>query len=494
MKKIKRLLSATFALILTLILVTPAFAAGKNAETKGTITINNAEPGRTYKAYCLFDLSYDGKEHYGYTVNKNWEKFFTEDVVGKTMVNIDATNGNVTLKDGTEQGMQNLAKAAKDYAEANSIQAVQEKTTLVNEKKVTFENLPLGYYMTTTNVGGLYALDTTNPNTEMFEKNTSPTISKSADKTNAAYGTNIHYTIPFTRGGYVWGDYVITDVMTGLEMTDAQVKGIKITVEGKNIASNCTINYLSGNGSNTLKVTILAETLKKYTSGTEFVLEYDAVAKKTVSMDNKVSMEYKNGPDATEHTPMYEVKVANYEFVVKKTDEDGKVLNGAVFGLYPDEACTEENRLKFIKTGDKYRLAGKTEDNGAIADIAAGQVTIEGLAAGTYYLKEIASPAGYNKLIKPVKVQIDANINTNSSSKYYNQAFDDNGNRLDPTIKMNDGKVTKVGNEFILTIINKTGAELPSTGGIGTTVFYVVGGVLILTAVIVLMVKKRKDH
>lgn len=487
MKKMKRILSAALALILTLVLVTPAFAAGQDTNKSGTITINNAEPGKTYKAYRLFDLSYDGKGHYGYTVNEAWVKFFTEDAEGKTLVNIDETNGNVTLKDNTEQGMQNLASKAKNYAEAHSIKAVQEHTTQANEKNVTFANLPLGYYMTTTNAGGLYALDTTNPNTEMFEKNTKPTINKSADKTNAAYGEIVNYEIPFTIGGYIWGDYIITDIMTGLDMTLEQQKSVTIKNGEQDIANQCKIEYTSGNGSNTLKVTIPADVLKKYTSGTKLVLKYAAVAKKTVSMDNKVSMEYKNGPNKTEKTPEYEVKVANYEFVVKKTDEDDKVLDGAVFGLYTDAACTEQKRMKFIKTENKYRLAEKNENG--VADIVAGQVTIEGLAAGTYYLKEISAPDGYNKLIKPVKIVITENRNEEGTS-----AFDNLGNRIDPTITMNDGQINKVGNEFILKIINKTGTELPSTGGIGTTIFYVVGSVLILGAVIVLVAKKRKDN
>lgn len=496
MKKMKRILSAALALILTLVLVTPAFAAGQDTNKSGTITINNAEPGKTYKAYRLFDLSYDGNGHYGYTVNEAWVKFFTEDAEGKALVNIDETNGNVTLKDNTEQGMQNLASKAKSYAETNTIQAVKEYTTQANEKKVTFANLPLGYYMTTTNAGGLYALDTTNPNTEMFEKNTKPTINKSADKTNAAYGEIVNYEIPFTIGGYIWGDYIITDIMTGLDMTDEQVKNVKISLNNQNISESYTVKYDKNSpkaGANTLKVTIPAETLKKYTSGTKLVLKYAAVAKKTVSMDNKVSMEYKNGPNQTEKTPEYEVKVANYEFNIKKTDETGSILNGATFELYTDKECTQTNIMKFVKDEAKntYRLAEAGETN-VVTTISAGQAKIEGLAAGTYYLKETVAPDGYNKLVKPVEIVIKANLNTTENSKYHGQAFNEDGTRINPTITMNGVNIP--GDEFILQVINKTGTELPSTGGIGTTIFYVVGSVLILGAVIVLVAKKRKDN
>lgn len=492
MKKIKKLMGVMFAIMMTFILATPAFAAG-TSNRQGTITINNAEIGKTYKAYRLFDLSLDASnKNYGYTLNEKWKKFFTTDE-GKGFVTIDEENGNVKLVDETEASMQALATAAQTYAEKNKIEAEVTKEA-ANDQKIVFEKLTLGYYMVTTNAGGLYALDTTNPDTVMYEKNTKPTISKSADKTNAAYGQTVHYTIPFTRGGYVWGDYIITDEMTGLDMTVEQQSGVIIKDAEQKLVSGCTVEYIPGTDSNILKVTIPATVLEKYEPGTKFVLEYDATAKKIVSMDNKVSMEYKNGPNGTsESTPEYEVKVANYEFVVKKTDANKQLLNGATFGLYTDKECTEEKRMKFIQTGDVYRLA-ESNEIGATTTINAGKATIEGLAAGTYYLKEIVAPDGYNKLVKPVKIEIGANLNNVSGSSFKGQAFNNDGSRIDPTIKVNGTEVTKDGSEFILTVINKTGTELPSTGGIGTTMFYVVGGVLILAAVVVLMVKKRMNH
>lgn len=494
MKKIKKLMGVMFAIMMVFILATPAFAAG-TPNSQGKITINNAEIGKIYKAYRLFDLSLDAKnKNYGYTLNETWKEFFTTGK-GKDYVTIDEENGNVKLVDETEAGMQALATVAQGYAESGSLSAEREQEA--TSEKIIFDKLPLGYYMVTTNAGGLYALDTTDTDVEMYEKNTEPTISKSADKTNAAYGTNVHYTIPFTRGGYVWGDYVITDIMTGLDMTKKQVRDIKITVENTNIATDCSIDYQENfpeTGSNTLQVMIPREVLERYKSGTKFVLEYDAVAKKTVSMDNKVTMKYQNGPKEEDgkETPPYEVKVANYEFTVKKTDETGNILNDATFELYTDKDCTPDNSMKFVKdkATNTYRLAEAEETS--ITAITAGQAKIEGLEEGTYYLKETAAPDGYNKLVKPVEIVIKANLNKTEGSKYYGQAFDENGSRINPTITMNSTEIP--GDEFILQVVNKTGTELPSTGGIGTTMFYVAGSVLILAAVVVLMVKKRMNH
>lgn len=488
MRKIKRILSAALALVLSLVLVMPAFAAGND----GSITINNAQPGKTYQAYRLFDLSLSGS-NYGYTLNDQWKDFFTTGA-GKDMVHIDAENGNVTLADTSAAGVQALAQAAQTYAAANTGKVTAYPST-GTAPTLTFSNLPLGYYLVTTDAGALQALDTTNKDAVMFEKNTEPTIGKTADKTNAAYGDIVHYEIPFTRGGYVWGDYVITDIMTGLDLIEDTVE-----IQVNDIAKGAyTIDYVEDTpaiGSNTLKVTIPADTLNQYEPGANFVLVYDAVAKKTVSMDNTVKMDYmtKPGVDVPDgHTPSYEVKVANYEFVIEKTDGTTQ-LAGATFELHKQENC-QDAAIEFIKTGDTYRLAeaGEVAQPGSerTAAITAGKATIEGLAEGIYYLKEVEAPAGYNKLVNPVKVEIIENLNTTAESKYFNQAFDNDGNRMDPTIKMNGTDVSKTGSEFVLTVVNKTGTELPSTGGVGTTVFYVIGGVLVLAAVVLLVVKKR---
>lgn len=500
MKKMKRIVTMMLVLVLALALAAPVFAV----ETDGSITISNAVEGKTYNAYRLFDLTLDDmNKNYGYTINADWKDFF--DTEGATYVKIDTTHDNVALKENiTAAELQGLAQAAKIYAGKKPVAAVAtEKATAPT---LTFSNLPLGYYLVTTEVGALQALDTTNHNAVMYEKNTAPDIGKTADKTNAAYGETVHFTIPVTKGGYAWGDYVIKDTMTGLELKPDTVK---VTVKSKPLVAKVDYTVASDTVSNpnTLTVTIQEATLNKrdaadtdfvYPAGTEFVLEYDAVAKATVSMENKVTMDYKTNPSVTTpdgNLPEHIVKVANYEFDVKKTNEKNEQLEGATFELHKKDDCTDD-AMQFIKTGNTYRLAeadeAPAEGSELTSTITAGEAKIEGLAAGTYYLKEMAAPAGYNKLLKPVKVEIIEKLNENTGSTYYKQAFDDNGDRLNPTIKMNDAVVAADGaSAFVLNIINKTGTELPSTGGIGTTVFYVVGGLMMAVAVVALITKKR---
>lgn len=496
MKRIRQILSVTLVLILALVLAVPTFAAG--AVNDGIIQINNAWDGKTYKAYCLFDLnlSQDGTR-YSYSINADWKNFFTTGK-GKEFISIDPDNGNVTLKSDTADDLQKLAAEAKTYAEAN---AVRNYTATGTAPTLTFSNLPLGYYLVTTDAGALQALDTTNKNAVIYEKNAAPKIDKSANHTNAAYGETVHFTIPVTRGGYVWGDYVIRDTMNGLVLKEDTIK-LSVNNTPLTKGNDYTVTPMD----NTLTVTIPEKTLNKrndsntdfvYPAGTQFVLEYDAVAKQTVSMENKVVMDYKTNPSVTipdGKTPEHIVKVANYEFIVKKTDERDTVLNGAVFELHTQEDCADK-ALEFIKTGENYRLAEANETAGEGSEktskITAGNAKIEGLAAGTYYLKEITAPAHYNKLVNPVKIEIIAKLNSDTQSQYSGQAFDNLGNRLKPTIKMNNQEVSAEGADFVVTIINRAGTELPSTGGMGTTVFYVIGGLLMTAALVALIAKKR---
>ncbi len=497
MKKMKRMLSLMLALGLVLVLAVPVFASPVTEE--GTITIKNAEDGKNYQAYRMFDLSFDEQGgHYAYTVNAAWDTFFTTGE-GKDLVTIDRDYGSVSLRDETAAGMQQLAQKAKVYAEQNRVHAYTPTGTA---PVLTFSNLPLGYYLVTSDTGALQALDTTNKNAVMYEKNTAPDVQKSADKTHAAYGEVVHFTIPVTKGGYVWGDYVIKDTMTGLELEEGTVK---ITVNETELDPGT--DYVVVPEGNNLTVTIPEKTLNKrngdntdfvYPAGTKFVLTYDAVAKATGSMENKVFMEYKTNPSVSTpdgKTPEHSVKVANYEFGVKKTNGQGTVLNEATFALHKNEDCSD-GAMEFIKTGNTYRLAqaNETAAEGSTktSTISAGEVTIEGLAAGTYYLQELQAPNGYNKLLKPVKVEIIENLNDKEGTKYYQQAFDEAGNRINPTIKMNGETVSSTeGTGFVLDIVNKTGTELPSTGGIGTTIFYVVGGLLMAGAAVALIAKKR---
>lgn len=135
--------------------------------------------------------------------------------------------------------------------------------------------------------------------------------------------------------------------------------------------------------------------------------------------------------------------------------------------MYKNDACTEIVPLKQENTTNEYIYTPDNENYSLTSD-ENGNLVIKGLAAGEYHLKEIEAPNGYNKLTKPIKITISH----------------ENGNKQ-IKVEGTEGYVTQVDVE------NKTGLILPSTGGIGTTLIYLIGGALVLGSGIVLANKKR---
>lgn len=189
---------------------------------------------------------------------------------------------------------------------------------------------------------------------------------------------------------------------------------------------------------------------------------------------NSVYLEYSNNPrisTSLDHTPESEVRVYTYQLNnTKYHDEDkpGNELEGAGFRLYSDEACNNEIKLKKNNDGTYSRDFSTGASGVEMISDNKGQFNVKGLDAGTYYLKETTPPKDYNACAdKEIVISATHDVNHVSLS----------GN-------------------LSTTIINKKagGITLPSTGGIGTTIFYVVGGGLMVAAIVLLVTKKRMEN
>ena len=153
--------------------------------------------------------------------------------------------------------------------------------------------------------------------------------------------------------------------------------------------------------------------------------------------------------------------------------ETQKALAGAEFILYKG---SEENRV-YAQVAEG-KLTGWTTTKTEAAKLVSGddgKIAVEGLDADTYYLEETKAPGGYNKLAGPVKVEISHKVT-------------DEGAHMTNTLKQGETDAVEVEQ---VEIENKSGFELPSTGGIGTTIFYVLGSILVIGAVVLLIAKKR---
>ena len=191
---------------------------------------------------------------------------------------------------------------------------------------------------------------------------------------------------------------------------------------------------------------------------------------------NKVYLTYSNNPkdeSSVGQTPESKVCVYTYQLNNTKLAESeyGVPLKGAGFRLYSDEACTEEQEVKLYKEGAFYYPIKDATDKDAVEMMISGQdgqFNVRGLDAGTYYLKETKTPDDYSTCP-------DKEIVISATHNVYNVSLA--GNLSNKIINKKAGGIT-----------------LPSTGGIGTTIFYVVGGGLMVAAIVLLVTKKRMEN
>ena len=477
-KTFKKLMAALLAVALLCAMAVPAFAA-EGAAT-GTITINKAIKGETYTAYKIFDVvsskvEADGSKTYVYTVAKGWTAFFEQNDV-KDYVSVDP-HGQPTWITGKDSGtdLQAFAKLALNYASTKSITG---KTAIAADNQAVISDLTAGYYVVSTTAGSLCILNTNGDNLTIDEKNVAPTIDKkiSGDKTtnDAAIGDVVNYTVTIHAKKGATG-YVLTDTMTnGLTFNN----DVKVTVGSNELSPTRDYTVAAPVDGATFKVTFTENYLNTIDGDTDIVVSYTATVNKnavigTPGNTNTAQLKYGNHSTVESTTTTY-----SYKFDLVKSDNSKKLLTGAKFKLY--DTPTGGTPVKLIKdtTTGNYRVA-ETSETGSIEEIEINSykaVTISGLNKKTYYLEETQAPAGYNKLTERQPVELSKE-----------------GFNCDATIN-NSGSEGAEWTSGGVQVINNTGATLPSTGGMGTTLFYVLGGGLMVAAVVLLVTKKRMEN
>ena len=488
MKYMKKLITLLAVLTLALAMAVPAFAASGT----GTITIDNAVTGTTYKAYRIFDLeSYDtGKNAYSYKLNSAWNGFpeysTTIDdntVSASTFFSVNSA-GYIEWNDAKKDAGADFAKLAKAFAVAKNIAC--DKAETASSATVTFTNLTLGYYLVDTSLGSLCSLDTTAPSVTIKEKNSDTTIEKKivingdekVDSNSAGIGDTVNFSITITVKDGAPKNYVLHDKLSGLTFNPDSLE-VKVGTTTLNPNTDYTLVTNPTDG-DSFDVNFTNGKLK---TNDVVVVTYSA----TVAADatiagagnkNTAKLEY-NGKDSTEEvttTYVWELNVHKYTLDSKNKEV---ALSGAKFVLYRMDGDTKEYATL---TGNK--IAGWVNDKDKATTLetnGAGDILIEGLNVGTYYLEETEAPAGYNKLTEPIEVKITATPDATGVSEtveYKNK---------------NDSTYTPATNA-IVKVLNEAGTQLPSTGGIGTTLFYVIGGGLMAVAAVLLVTKKRMNN
>lgn len=499
MKLIKKIVAIMFAFMMVVSMSCNVKAdEGTSSTKKGTITITNAKEGETYKLYKILSLesySYTGNDkdngNYAYTLtgDTKWDNFI--ETKATDYFEFDKTNTYLTWKGSTDETrVKEFAQLALKYArtKSNNVQPLKE-VERTKSSTVKFDDLDLGYYLVDSSVGSLCVLNTTNPDLTIAEKNGVPSVEKGVSNiqngtyestNNASIGDTVYFqtTITAQPGAQ---NYVLHDKMTkGLTLKNDSI----VVKKGESPVATSdytlkTSGFIDGCTFEIVFVQTFCDGLQKdekITVTYSATLNANAVIGNDANTNtNKTLLSYGDSQKTTEvttNTKTFEMNVFKF-YKDKKNSDKETGLAGATFKLTKDSQDAEN--IGFVKTSNKtatndvYRVAKKGEA-GTVTTITSpnsGEFTIQGLGAGTYYLTETQQPAGYNKLANAIKVEIT-----------------------------NDGKVQVEKPEGLTTVDkveveNKSGTVLPSTGGAGTTMIYLIGGVLVLGSGVVLATKRR---
>ena len=522
MRFTKRLASLLLVAVMALALTIPALAAS-----------------HTYEIYQIFTGDVSGKT----LSNVKWGENGTG-TKGKSVAD-DVLNALAAVANGTDA--EKLA-VIKNYVKLDStaFRTVPKDVTDVNAE-ISVDEIPAGYYLikdkdnTQDGEGGfytLYVVKVTDGTLTFKPKGDVPTSEKKileggteVDANSASIGDTVNYqitgTLPNNIDAYQTYYYQFTDTLSkGLTFGN----DVTVTIDSTPVTTGFTVSHTTNETTGVTAISITFANLKgisgvTITADTKVVVTYSATLNENAVIagngnTNDVKLIYSNDPNhsgAGENnpkgeTPKDEVVTYTTELTITKHDGDGNILPGAEFtlsgkgvnivlvteevftedadgtyyklkdGKYTKDAPTEATRDKYESTTIKYAKEVKITPKGNVATKTnvvgtvspeTGKLTFTGLGAGDYTLTESKTPAGYNT-ITPISFTITFNTDTKE---------------FESTAPIH----VESDNTLSTTIVNKAGVQLPETGGIGTTIFYTLGAVLVVGAGVLLVTKKRMD-
>ena len=502
MKRTKRILALVLAFVLCMAMGTTAFAAGQDdtAAPDYSITVQNAKAGETYSAFKMLDLNVDDPtdpKAFRYTVNPAWTAFAQTDAF-KAIYTVDL-QGYVTTTQtdqpawSGESNFSKLIDAAAKYAADNHIPAAGSVTVAAGADTGKIELTQAGYYVVTSTLGTRAMIESTPSKAAVTinEKNEEDSIEKTVkedstqeygESNDAQVGDTIEFKSKVTVAARSINVKVHDTMDSGLTLNPNSIKlytDEALTTE----YTGATIKTGSDAGDDTFTIEIPDSFAATAIASQQLFIVYTAELNKAavkkddsgvaiVGQKNKTTVTFGQSTTSTEET----TTTTTHKFEVHKYSNSPQVdpLADAVFELKKNGVVVNLMKLD----NNNYRVVDDTEtgaasshaNDGEIADIPANSI-----------VSDFVTVSSGNIVIWGVDSDKDYTLVEKQAPKGYNMIAGDNP----VDVKTDDqGKVDAE---------NNTGAELPSTGGIGTTLFYVIGGVLVIGAAVLLIAKRRMN-
>lgn len=524
---------------------------------KGTITVSNPSKGETYKIYKLFDaeLSDDyvagnpqtGSMIYTGDIPTDLQTVFKKDLNAEGKVDAEH-NGSIVLVSGASEFTATETAAIKAYVEAN-LTAVA--TAVSDGTQLEFVNLDFGYYVVTSTQSGVnggtgvISIDTANKNGTVRDKNTTkPGVTKTIDDNDVFIGQKVYYTVEAETANYIEdadGDgkvqsYTIKDTLpdwlSEVDLTSVWVDDNKNGVKdaGEEVMTTDMETAFEGDAKQFVIPWVNAAGEHLHVNGAKIYIEYSAIvnaqAKLGGAIDenktgtdnkefsnrngniNKVTLKPnkdKDGDEPYDDEYSDEAKFYSYAAALQKVDDNKKPLADAKFKF---NGLTAEKVEDGVWRVTAYDPASTTPGTEMDCD-AEGQLVLLGIdattvvgghddlnsAARTLVGKETEAPAGYNLLAGDVTMtacKLSEEISKSTTKVYY----DANGNVTSTETTVSYDKQTYNVDllKTAIVVVNKKGVEMPGTGGIGTTILYTLGGILVVGAGVLLVARRKMER
>lgn len=506
MKGLKKLLTGILAATMIMGASITAFAQDVSvASGNASITISNAAKGETYAIHKLFSATVTGTEggSIAYTgdIPASLSEYFTK----------DASSGYISATEAAYKNETELSadavKAIKEWAKTDT--AVY--TVVSDGSTLKFNNLDYGYYVVETSQGDqAITVNSTNPNATLVDKNSSTPnlLEKKVDDDNVYIGQTVNYTVEFETSNYDGAgegakqivSYTIVDTLPEF-LKNVTVTDITVDEDGdaKTTNDQTKLAVTQFNDNKELTIPWVDGATSLYKNGAHVFVTYSAVVTEKAAVDgagnkNTVALKWTTTDNNThEDEDKKEVTIFTYAFAVKKVDQAGNDLAGATFKFPFYVQATPD-------VDGAYIYAGKTAGEGLVNELttATGDtkatIIVKGLPTDERVaITESVAPNGYNRLTNEIEV---TPVKTRQTTTKASWKLDKDGNIVDGSYTESTTDVTYE-NELIAAtaklVVNKTGSILPSTGGIGTKLFYIFGGVLIIAGVAYFIVRRKAD-